>query len=234
MQLSFEFLANQQNQYREEDFILSTENKKTHDFLTKFFVQEKFKNSLFPSAIIYGEEQCGKTHLLNIFAAKNPQKIHFLKEEELLGVDLSVIFNENEFYILEDVEKIADKKLLLHIINCATQQSAFLIMSSQINPQNIDYEIKDLNSRLKNIFCSKIEAPKKKLIKILLVKNLAKKQLALNDKIINFIVDSINKSYRGISDFIKIIEIFCQQNQKRLTLTTISKLMKNGNSDEKK
>jgi chromosomal replication initiation ATPase DnaA len=237
-QLSFEFsIRAEKNPYLKEDFILSAENKTAFEFLEKFFKQ-KIKHSetnlkkdcflsLISIALLSGEEHCGKTHLLHIFYNKYPNLVNFINEQELIGVNLNNFFQKNHFYILENIEKIKDPELLLHIINCVLENSSFLILSSNFKVSELNFEIKDLNSRIKNIFNISIKSPELDLIKILLIKNFAKKQLAIDNKIIEFIKNNLDKSYQAIFNIVKIIEFHCQENRQHLTLSLVDRWLKN-------
>lgn len=227
-QLSFEFpIKLEQNPYLLEDFIISEENKAAFDFLTNFFNQKIDGQLFFNAAILSGANHCGKTHLLNIFHQQNQNLTSFIRQEELSGVNLNSFFYPNHFYILEDIENIYDQQLLLHLINSAIEKSSFLILTSKIEATNLKFEIDDLNSRIKNMPNPVIKSPNKKLIKILLTKNFAKKQLAIDNKILELITDTIADSYEAVFNIVKIIEFYCQEYHQKPTLSSVNKLIKN-------
>ncbi len=232
-QLSFEFPAQlENNPYSRQYFILSPENKSAFDSLDKFFGQKNSGQSFFPSILLSGSQYCGKTHLLNIFYDQNKEFTTFINQDDLTGVNLNNFFDQNRFYILENIENIDNQELLLHIINCALEKSSFLALSSRNEIIDLKFGINDLNSRIKNIPNPIIKSPNSDLVKILLIKNFAKKQLIIDSKIIDLITNKIINSsginsYQAVFNIVKIIEFYCHENHQKLTLALVSRLIKN-------
>ncbi len=227
-QLSFESPTHsEKNPYLRQDFILSFENKAAFDSLDKFFSQKNFDKLFLNSLLLSGDHYSGKTHLLNIFYNQNKKVSNFINQNDLSCVNLNNFFYPNHFYILEDIETIDNQELLFHIINCALEKSSFLILSSRNEAMDLKFAINDLNSRIKNIPNLVIKSPGKDLIRILLIKNFAKKQLIVDDKIIELIISNIPESYAAIYSIVKIIEFYCQENHQKPTLSLVSRLIKN-------
>ena len=220
-QLIFDFSTKQnQANFQEEDFVFSAENKNAVDFLQKFFDQKSFAKNTIPSFILNGEHGCGKTHLLHIFA----QKFHavFLQKDELNDIKSPTFFAENSFYILENINEIKNDETLLQIINSAAEAGAFLILSAVSLD---DFTLRDLVSRIKNIFTVEIKNPQPNLIKILLSQGLSRRQLKVSDEVIEFLSNSLRPSYIAIRDALKMIEFHCHENKKNFTLTEAKKLL---------
>jgi chromosomal replication initiation ATPase DnaA len=227
-QLSFEFPAKlENNPYLRQDFILSPENKSAFDSLDKFFDQKNSDKSFLPSLLISGPKYCGKTHLLNIFYNQNKAVTAIINQNDLIGVNLNNFFDQNHFYILENIETIDDQELLLRIINCALEKSSFLILSSRNEIIDLKFAINDLNSRIKNMPNPMISPPNNNLTKILLTKNFAKKQLTIEGNIIDLITNKVTNSYEAIFNIVKIIEFYCQENHQKPTLSMVNRLIKN-------
>ncbi len=232
-QLSFEFPAQlENNPYSRQDFILSPENKSAFDSLDKFFSQKNSVQSFFSSLLLSGSQYCGKTHLLNIFYNQHKEVTTFINQDDLTGVNLNNFFDKNHFYILENIENIDNQELLLHIINCTLEKSSFLVLSSRNEIIDLKFGINDLNSRIKNIANPTIKSPNIDLVKILLIKNFAKKQLIVDSKIINLIADNIinnnaANSYEKVFNIVKIIEFYCHENHQKPTLMLVNRLIKN-------
>lgn len=209
-QLFFNFTK--KNSYEEEDFIFSTENKQAYDLLEKFFAKN------FQSLIIIGEEACGKTFLFNIFSQKFAAK--FITKKDLIKTNLAQFFKENNFYILEDIDKINDDELLFHTINSASEAGAFLLMSAQ----NITiFKLKDLDSRIKNIINAKIQNPQTEMVRMLLIQGFAKRQLKISNEIVNYLTKNLNRNYQEIHNILEKIENFCHKNKGVISLDIIKR-----------
>lgn len=220
-QLSFAFQDNiRTDLFREEDFLHLEENVGAVRFLKKFFAQDNFNRSLYPSLIIKGEAASGKTHLLHIFAKKF--NAEFVDKEKIAEINLVRFFLRNSFYILEDITEIKDEELLLQLINSAFEAGAFLILSSRGTPQ---VQLKDLASRLKNIFAVEIRNPTYESIKQLLAKGFSRRQIKVSKQIIDFISDNIDRSYEAALVVLKIVELRCEQNGKNLTMSEVREMI---------
>ena len=179
-QLFFKFPSiNKNNSYAEDDFLELEENLAAVTFLDKFFIQKDFSRAQFQSLIIKGEECCGKTHLVNIYAKKFSAEI--IDKAKISDLNLVDFFQKNKFYILDEINEIKDEELLLHLINSAIEAKAFLVITAH---NNLEFKLKDLVSRLKNIFSIQIKDPNLSSMKELLSNGFARKQIKLSSSII--------------------------------------------------
>ncbi len=219
-QLTFDFSATTpQTNFQESDFIASKASENAINFLNKFFAQTTFDTTL-PSCILKGEHACGKTHLLHIFA----QKFHatFLTKNDFDKINSPTFFVANNFYILENIDEIESEELLLHIINSAAEAKSFLVLSAI----DVDkFNLRDLTSRLKNIFTVEIKNPPQDLIKALLAKGLAQRQLKISDEVMEFLTNRLQPSYVTIANALQAIENHCHENKKNFTLLEAKKII---------
>lgn len=209
MQLSFPFQSNSKTDlFGKEDFLQLSENSSAINFLNKFFIQEGFSASQFQSLILRGEKSSGKTHLLHIFAKKF--KAEFLDHDKLSGVNPADFFTANQFYILDDINKIKDEELILRLINSAVEAHAFLIISTN---SDLKFELKDLSSRLKNIFAVEIKKLSEESLKMLLTHSFARKQIKLSRQVIDFLSDNIQRSFAAVLEAVKLVELQVQESK---------------------
>jgi chromosomal replication initiation ATPase DnaA len=220
-QLSFSLqVKNQNNLFAEEDFLPLFENITARNFLKKFFAQKDFSSSPIPSLIIKGPSCCGKSHLLNIFARKF--NAEFIKSEEIIDKNFNNYFISNSFYILENIDEIIDEEFLLCIINLANESNSFLILTTK---NIIEFHLKDLTSRLKNIQLIEIKNPQLESIKQLLINAFSRRQIKISDEIINFITSNIDRTYEAIFAAVKSIEFFCNESGKKVTMGDVKKIL---------
>lgn len=205
--------------YLEEDFVLLDENLAAVNFLSKFFAQKKFSQAQFPSLLLRGPAQSGKTHILNIFAKKF--QAEFLQIAEISDQNLSSFFSENKFYILENINEIADEKLLFHLVNAAAESKAFLILSSQNKAQ---FELKDLSSRIKNVFALEIKNPSQEAIKMLLINAFSRKQLKVSKGVIDFIASHSERTFEAVVVSVKLVEFYTAEVGKNITIKEMKKI----------
>ena len=94
------------------------------------------------------------------------------------------------------------------LLNIIEQDNKYLIITTTRPIVNFNFKLEDLNSRSKNFLLSFIQKPEDDLMYALILKNLSDRQISIEKKLIDFIINRIDRSYGKISDFIyKIDEI---------------------------
>ena len=211
--LNFNFSKN----YKKDDFFLSKSNFFAFNLIDTW---PKWEKNIIN---ICGEKYSGKTHLSQIFLNKNKGKI--LESNKF-------IFNEAEnlrIYqniILENFNNDIDEKSIFSLINFVDQNNKYLVINS-LNPINeMNFNLKDLKSRAKNSLVAKIENPDDQLIKVLLAKNFSDRQIKIDNKLIEFAVKRITRSYGKIFEFIYKIDEMSLKMKKSIDLKTVKKVLK--------
>ena len=186
-----------QNNFKDDDFYVSKSNKNTFDMLNNWPNWEKnFLN-------ITGDKYSGKTHLINIFIKKfKGIKINakVLNDEDLSKIKI------HENVILENLSEKVNEKLVYSLFNIIDIDNKFIIVTSNNPITDINFSLVDLKSRTKNFIIQKIEKPDDDLIFALILKNLSDRQILINEKLINFIIKRIDRSYSNIFNFIYKID----------------------------
>ena len=221
-QLFFDFYDSKNiDNFKIDDFLRLPENIDAYNFLDNFFKQNNYQKNLLKSMILKGESGCGKTHLLNIYAQK--YQANFISAEQIKFENPLKIFYENGFFVIDDFCQIADEEKLLQYINCATESKAFLIL---IFNENKIFELKDLQSRIKNIASCQINQASLDSLKQIFINILTRKQIDLSNKIINFIFSNISPNQSSVNQIVKKIDFFCRENDKKFNLINAKELLK--------
>ena len=193
--LKFDYEQN----FKDQDFYVSNSNEHSFRLLNSWPKWDKnFIN-------LIGEKFSGKSHLINIFLAKN-RGIKINSED--MNNDFLQKIKIYENIIVEDLTEKINENLLFSLINIIDQDNKYLIITSTIPIVDIKFKLNDLNSRSANFILSQIEKPGDDLIYALILKNLSDRQISIDQKLIEFIIKRIDRTYGKISDFIyKIDEI---------------------------
>ena len=202
--------------FKNDDFYLSKSNKHVFDFLNIWPKWEKnFVN-------VTGEKLSGKTHLMNIFLQKN--KGIKLEGKSLQNDDLKKI-KIYENIIIENLSSDVDEKLLYSLFNLIEQDNKFIIVTTSKPIVNISFDLKDLKSRAKNFILLNIEKPDDELIFAIILKNLSDRQISLDDKLVEFIIKRIERSYSKIYDFIYKIDQLSLKKKKSIDFKIIKEVL---------
>ncbi len=193
--LKFDYEQN----FKDQDFYVSNSNEHSFRLLNNWPKWDKnFIN-------LIGEKFSGKSHLINIFLAKNGGiKIN----SDDISNDFLHKIKIYENIIIEDLTEKINENLLFSLINIIDQDNKYLITTSTIPIVDIKFKLNDLKSRSTNFILSQIEKPGDDLIYALILKNLSDRQISIDQKLVEFIIKRIDRTYGKISDFIyKIDEI---------------------------
>ena len=210
--IKFDYDKNLKN----DDFFISKSNKHVFDFLNLWPKWErKFVN-------IIGDKLSGKTHLMEIFLKKN--KGILLNSNSLKNDDLKKL-KIHENIILENLTSEIDEKLLFSLLNIIEQDNKYMIVTSIKPIVYLNFDLKDLTSRAKNFLLFKIERPDDELIFAIIIKNLSDRQISLDNKLINYIVKRIDRSYSKIYDFIYKVDQLSLKKKKSIDLKIIREVL---------
>ena len=214
-QLLFKF--NYKQNFNYDDYFVSKSNFFAFNLLDTW---PKWEKNVIN---ICGEKYSGKTHLSEIFLNKNKGKILDSKK---------FIFNEAhnlriyQNIILEDFNNDIDEESIFSLINFVDQNNKYLVINSLKPINEMNFNLKDLKSRSKNSLVAKIEDPDDQLIKVLLAKNFSDRQIKIDNKLIEFIVKRITRSYGKIFEFIYKIDEMSLKMKKSIDLKTVKKVLK--------
>ncbi|MDC3028625.1 DnaA/Hda family protein [Candidatus Pelagibacter sp.] len=191
--LSFNFDQN----FKNLDFYVSKSNEHIFNLVKDWHkYKQKFLN-------IIGDKFSGKSHLINIFLEQNGGlKIN----ADNLNDDL---LKKTKFFddiILEDLSTKINEKLFYSLINIVDTENKHLIVTSRVPIVKMNFDLTDLQSRIKNFSVIKIENPDDDLMFALILKNLSDRQISIDKKLIDYIIKRIDRSYSKISDFIYKID----------------------------
>ena len=213
-QLLFE-LDHKKN-FNEHDFYVSKSNFYAYNIIDKWPKWEKKILNIF------GEKFSGKTHLANIFKSKtNALLINASKIDEEIFKKIKLFEN----IIIDEFEKNYDEKLIYSIFNLADQDNKYMLINSLIPINEIEFKLPDMISRSKNCLSAKIESPDDDLIFAIILKNFSDRQIKIEKKIIEFIINRIDRSYSKIYEFIYKIDELSLKKKKPINLKTIKEIL---------
>ena len=169
-----------------------------------------------------GEEHSGKTHLSNIFKKKS--NALYLYSKNIEDKILKKIKLSNNI-IIEDLDESFDEKLLYSLFNLVEQDNKYLLISSIKPIDTMKFTLPDLLSRLKNCIIAKIEQPDDELIYAIILKSFSDRQIKLDNKIIDYIVKRIARSYSKMHELIYKIDELSLKKKKSINFKIIKEII---------
>jgi chromosomal replication initiation ATPase DnaA len=140
-----------------------------------------------------GPEGAGKSHLATIWAEAAGARVLSAK---LLGeTDLPSAFATGAL-VLEDIEPTGlEERALFHLLNLAREESAYVLITARAAPASFAVSIRDLASRLRALPVVTLTAPDDALLRSLIVKLAADRQLAVDEPLVNYLANRIERSF---------------------------------------
>ncbi len=171
---------------------------------------------------IHGERFSGKTHLIDIFIKKNKGLI--INRDNFENFDFDKLrFNEN--LIIDNIDNDIDENFFYSLIDTVDRYNKFLILTSNKSLNDINFNLDDLKSRLKNCLFAEIQKPDDILIQALITKNLADYQITVESKLVDFISKRITRSYGKIREFVCTIDEISLKKKKPINLKIIKEIL---------
>jgi len=146
-----------------------------------------------PAMALVGPEGAGKSHLAAIWAEASGARV---LSARLIGeTDLPGALATGALVVGDLSPEAFDERALFHLLNLAREQSAFLLLTSRAPPAGFTLAIRDLASRLRALPVVTLAPPDDALLRALIVKLAADRQLALDEALVTFLVNRIERSY---------------------------------------
>jgi chromosomal replication initiation ATPase DnaA len=198
------------------DFYVSKSNYYAFQLVEKW---PKWEKSILN---IYGEKFSGKTHLSNIFLDKNKG---IKVEEKDINDEVFKKLKLFENIVIDNYYNKSDEKLMYSIFNLVDQDNKYLIINS-INPiSEFSFELNDLKSRAKNCLFAKIDYPDDELMFAIILKSFSDRQIQIDKKLIDFIINRIDRSYGKIADFIYKVDELSLKKKKAININIIKEIL---------
>jgi len=97
--------------------------------------------------------------------------------------------------VVEDSSADADDRALFHLINLAREDNAALLFTARSAPATWPVAIPDLLSRLRALPVVTLQAPDDAMLRAVIVKLAADRQLALDESVVAFMATRIERSF---------------------------------------
>ena len=173
---------------------------------------------------IFGVPGSGKTHLSKILE-KKINKVAIIEEKKISEKILDNL-HEIDCLIIENFKNDINQKLLFSILKQSKQFDNHLLINSIIPINKLNYNLKDLKSRINSFIFIGIELPTDELLKVIISKSFSEKQISINPNIVEYIIKNVDRSYEKILKFLKDIDELSLSSGKSININLIKKVLK--------
>ena len=172
---------------------------------------------------IFGSSGSGKTHLAKILE----KKIDKIKLVDAKDINDEIVkgLNNLDCLIIDNYKNDVDEKLLYSILNQSKQLDNYVLINSISSIGNINFKLNDLKSRINSFLYIGIELPTDDLLKVIISKTLSDKQISINPKITDFIINNVERSYEKMFKFLKEVDELSLSTGKSININLIKKVL---------
>ena len=152
---------------------------------------------------VSGPEGSGKSHLAAIWAERSGARR--IAARALGEVDPLAALATGAL-VVEDASAPLDERALFHLLNLVREEDAFLLLTARAAPASWPVALPDLASRLRAMPVVTLSAPDDALLRAVLVKLFADRQLDVGERLIGYLSKRIERSFAAARETVALID----------------------------
>ena len=160
----------------------------------------------WPSRImmLVGAQGSGKSHLAAIWAEQagaRATSAHALTAAAVPGALATGAL------VVEDLRPTDfDERALFHLVNLAREDGAYVLITARLMAAAMEVELRDLRSRLRALPSVSLLPPDDQLLRALIVKFCADRQLAVDESVVGYLATRIERSYAAARRAVELLD----------------------------
>ena len=173
---------------------------------------------------LVGPEGSGKTHLATIWAAAAGARVvsaHALDETGLRSALATGAL------VIEEAAA-ADERALFHLINMARGENAYLLFTARTAPATWPIATADVVSRLRAMPVVSLQAPDDAMLRAVIVKLAADRQLGFDDSVVRYLSTHIERSFAAARAAVILLDDESLRQGRPATRTLAAELFRDG------
>jgi chromosomal replication initiation ATPase DnaA len=174
--------------FARDDFLVGASNKAALGMI------ERWPDWPDRALALVGPEGAGKSHLASIWA--DIAGARRVSARALGETNLPAALATGAL-VIEDASAQVDERALFHLLNLMRQEEAFVLITTRIAPAGWSIALPDLTSRLRAVPAVDLQAPDDALLRAVLVKLFADRQLVVDENLIGYLATRIERSFAG-------------------------------------
>jgi chromosomal replication initiation ATPase DnaA len=190
-----------------EDFLVSQSNQAAADFI------DRWPDWPMASAVVVAPARAGKTHLANVWRLRSGAAR--LEAQRICEADVAWVRGA---LLIEDLHAgVGDERVLFHLLNLARERHMSMLLTSRAPPGELCAALPDLRSRLRALPVVAIAPPDEALLRAVLVKHFADRQLAVEPHVIGYIALHMEQSMAAAASVVVEIDAVALASHRRVT-----------------
>lgn len=175
--------------------------------------------------LLAGQEGSGKSHLASIWAEQSGARsipAHALTAAAVPGALATGTL------VVEDLKPADfDERALFHLMNLAREDGAYVLFTARVAPASFDIDLRDLRSRLRAVPVVTLSPPDDHLFRALIVKFCADRQLGIDEAVVNYLGNRIERSYAAARQAVELLDAEALRQGRPVTRALAAELLRN-------
>lgn len=176
--------------------------------------------------MMVGPEGSGKSHLAAIWAAESGGRTvaaHALTPANVPGALATGAL------VVEHLEPGGfDERAVFHLLNLAREEGAFVLMTGRIVPSAYTVELRDAGSRLRALPVVTLAPPDDQMLRALIVKFCADRQMAVDESLVGFLAARIERSFVAARRAVELLDTESLRLRRPVTRALASEILREG------
>ena len=203
--------------FAREDFLSGVSNSAALNFV------ERWPDWPDRALALVGPEGAGKSHLASIWA--DIAGARRVSARALGEINLPAALATGAL-VIEDTATPLDERALFHVLNLMRQQEAYILITARRAPASWRVELPDLASRLRAVPIVELSAPDDALLRAVLVKLFADRQLAVDESLVGYLASRIERSFGSARAAVEEIDREALRQKRPVTRALAAELLR--------
>ncbi len=181
-----------------EDFFLSKSNEMAVRLIDDWPAWGQY------GQILAGPAASGKTHLVNVWRLQSNAimvKAKDLDCQTLQSLDARMPI------CIEDVDReLSSEANLFHLLNRVKEENGHILLTTRGSISQLPLQLSDLRSRLLALPSLSLNAPDDTLLKAVMIKQFADRQIAIDPRLVEYLFKRMERSMRAVAELVEILD----------------------------
>ena len=181
-----------------EDFFLSQSNELAVKLI------DDWPNWAQYGQLLIGPQASGKTHLVNVWVLRS--QAHVIEARALPQADLRSVRFDQSICIENLHDGLESEEALFHLLNKVNESGGHVLLTSRLAIGELQPKLKDLRSRLLALPDITINAPDEHLLKAVLIKQFADRQIDIEPELVEYLFKRMERSLQAVTHIVDALD----------------------------
>jgi chromosomal replication initiation ATPase DnaA len=192
-----------------EDFLVSRSNAAAVELV------DSWPSWSHRAVLVAGPKGAGKSHLAHVWQLRSGARSVAAPE---ISDEAIQALESRQALVVEDIDRgVGEEQTLFHLLNLAREKGYSILLTSRKAPGEISITLPDLRSRLRALPLLRIEAPDEGLLKAVLVKLFADRQLAVEPHVVAYLALHMERSMEAANQVVAATDQLSLAMQRKVT-----------------